>query len=450
MSPRHRKPFTSGILFCVGLCLLFILPQAIKVQLLPTRLRITPGQNLEISLQKPFSIYLEADRLEGIIGANGQDRLEKGESGSCSQVMVCPEREGTQTLEIRFLGIPIRRVNLLVEKMPEVIPGGHAIGVLVASEGVIISGHLPVRDDQGKEFYPAEEAGIKVGDLLIAINGQVIHRLNQVDPLIQLEAAKGGPLTLTLLRDGQTIQRKIQPVKRSNSQNGTDRYLLGLYVEDPAAGVGTLTYYNPQSKMYGALGHKIVGFSNREIPLTNGKLVAARITGINQGNRGEPGEKIGIFSGHTDIIGDITANTSIGIYGSLFNGITNQWYPRLISVATISEVRPGPAEILTVLTGNEICRFTIEIQKVYHQTSLRDKGMVIRVTDPELLSRTGGIIQGMSGSPIIQNGKLIGAITHVFVNDPTRGYGVFAEWMLQMEESLHQNRAAIENSDFAA
>ena len=320
MPPRYRKPLAIGFLIFFGICLLFILPQAIKIQLFPTNLRIVPGQNLELSLRKPFSIYLEADRLDGIIGTNGQDQLKKGKSGSCSQVMVRPEREGTGTLEIRFLGIPIRRVNLLVEKMPEVLPGGHAIGVLVAKEGVIISGHLPVRDDQGREFYPAEEAGVKVGDLLIAINGQVIHRLSQVDPLIQLEAAKGEPLTLTLLRDGQRIQRTIQPVKRINSQNGTDRYLLGLYVEDPAAGVGTLTYYNPKTKMYGALGHKIVGFSNQEIPMANGKIVAARITGINQGNRGEPGEKIGVFSGHSDIIGNITANTPIGIFGSLVNG----------------------------------------------------------------------------------------------------------------------------------
>ncbi|HEY8391930.1 MAG TPA: SpoIVB peptidase [Capillibacterium sp.] len=440
MPPRYRKPFATGFLFFFGICLLLILPQAIKVQHLPTYLRIVPGQNLELSLRKPFSIYLEANRLDGIIGANGKDRLEKGESGSCSQVMVRPEREGTGTLEIRFFGFPVRRINLLVEKMPEVIPGGHAIGVLVAEKGVIISGHLPVRDDQGKEFYPAEEAGIKAGDLLLAINGQVIQRLSQVDPLIQQEAAKGTPLTLTILRDGRRIEQQIRPVKRTNPDSGTDRYLLGLYVEDPAAGVGTLTYYNPKTKMYGALGHKIVGFSNREIPLASGKIVAARITGIHQGNRGEPGEKIGVFSGTADIIGDIAANTPIGIFGTLFNSITNQWYPQLIPVAAISEVRPGPAEILTVLTGNEICRFSIEIQKVYHQTSLRDKGMVIRITDPQLLSRTGGIIQGMSGSPIIQNGKLVGAITHVFVNDPTRGYGVFAEWMLQMEENLYQQR----------
>lgn len=445
MPPRLRRRFAIGLLTLFGICLLLILPQAIKVQLFPSKLRIVPGQDFQFSLKKPFSIYLEANRLDGITGANGRRILDRGQSGSCSQVMVRSEREGTGTLEIRFMGIPIRRVNLVVEKMPEVIPGGHAIGVLVAKEGVIITGHLPVRDDNGKEFYPAEEAGVKVGDLLVAINGKIVHRINEVDSLVQKEAAKGLPLKLTINRAGQTLQRSIQPVKRTNRQDGTTRYYLGLYVEDPAAGVGTLTYYNPQTNKYGALGHKIVGFSNREIPLAAGKIVSARITGINQGNRGEPGEKIGVFSGNSDIIGDIMANTPIGIFGSLRHGVTNPWYPRPVPVSTISQVKPGPAEILTVVTGNEIRRFTIEIQKVYYQTSLRDKGMVVKVTDPELLEQTGGIIQGMSGSPIIQNGKLVGAITHVFVNDPTRGYAVFAEWMLQMEESLAEKETLAPN-----
>ena len=170
--------------------------------------------------------------------------------------------------------------------------------------------------------------------------------------------------------------------------------------------------------------------------MVSGKIVSARITGINLSNRGEPGEKIGIFSGNTDIIGEITANTQLGIFGKLVTNITNPYYAEPISVATISEVIPGPAEIHTVISGNEIRRFSVEIQKVYYQTNLKDKGMVIKITDPELLLKTGGIVQGMSGSPIIQNGKLVGAITHVFVNDPTRGYGVFAEWMVQIGDTL--------------
>ena len=436
MPPRYTKSLSLILTIFLVLFLAVVLPQAIKIQLFPNSLRLVPGQNLRLSLKQPFSIYLTADRPDGINGLNGKKKIEKGQSGYCSEVMVCPEREGTGFLEIRFLGVPIRRVNLLVMKMPEIVPGGHAIGVLVAKEGVIISGHLPVRDDSGKEYYPAQEGGIKVGDLLIAINGQTIHRLSDVEALIQSESQKGFPLTLTIIREGKPLELKIIPVKKVNHDRGLVTYLLGLYIEDPAAGVGTLTYYNPKSGRYGALGHKIVGFGNREVQLANGRIVSARITGINHSNRGEPGEKIGVFSGNADIIGDISANTQIGIFGGLLNNLTNCWYPLPIPVSTISEVRPGPAEILTVLSGDEIGRFSIEIQKVYYQSNLRDKGMVIKVTDPELLLKTGGIIQGMSGSPIIQNGKLVGAITHVFVNDPTRGYGVFAEWMLQMEDNL--------------
>ncbi|NLW55406.1 MAG: SpoIVB peptidase [Firmicutes bacterium] len=438
MPPRYKKLFSWFLLLLLGLFMLFILPQMIKVQLYPTNLRLVPGQQLQFSLKKPFSIYLAADRPDGITGINGRTKIEKGQSGHCSEVMVTSEREGNGYIEIRFLGLPIRRVNFEIVKMPEIIPGGHAIGVLVAAKGVIVSGHLPVRDDQGREFYPAKEAGIKVGDLIIAINGQTIRRLSELDSLIKSEAEKSSTLMLRVVRGGKTLDLEITPVKKVDRERGIISYLLGLYVEDPAAGVGTLTYYNPQSRQYGALGHKILGFGHSEVSLVNGKIVAARITGITHGNRGEPGEKIGIFSGHSDIIGDIFANTEIGIFGTLYTDLNNLYYPQPIPVSTISEVKSGPAEILTVLSGDVIRRFSIEIQKVYHQSNLRDKGMVIKVTDPELLLKTGGIIQGMSGSPIIQNGKLVGAVTHVFVNDPTRGYGVFAEWMLQMEKNLQK------------
>ena len=432
--PRYKKPLWTLFTIFLVLFIIVIVPQAIQIKLIPDNLKLVPGQKINLSIKKPFSIFLTADRPDGIIGLNGTEKLKKGESGYCSLVTVNPEVEGRCLLEFRFLGVPIRRVNLLVMKMPEVIPGGHAIGVLLSQKGVVISGHLPVRDAQGKEYYPAQDAGIKVGDLLVAINDCTITHLGEVDNLIQ--SRKGLPLKLTIIRDEKLQELQISPIKRVNPDQRTVTYLLGLYIEDPAAGVGTLTYYDAKTGKYGALGHKIIGFGNREIPLVSGKIVSARITGINLSNRGEPGEKIGVFSGNTDIIGEITANTHLGIFGKLVTNIANPYYTKPISVATISEVTPGPAEIHTVISGDEIRRFSVEIQKVYYQTNLKDKGMVIKVTDPELLLKTGGIVQGMSGSPVIQNGKLVGAITHVFVNDPTRGYGVFAEWMLQISDNL--------------
>lgn len=445
--PRGKNKTINllSIFFCAFIIFLFI--QFLRIHSFPKDFRIVPGQELQFSLKKPFSLYLPAKRPQGIIGFNGTEKLPEGTGGYCTTVTLRPEQEGHSTLEIRFLGLTIRKVNLRVLNMPEVIPGGHAVGVLLADHGVLVVGHLPVKDEEGKEHYPARDAGIKVGDLLVAINGYPIARLEEVDGLIQSLCEDGKPLRLTLIRDGVKRQSLIYPVKRINDtpRGKVEVYLLGLYIEDPAAGVGTLTYFNPKTRRFGALGHRIVGFGNREIPLNKGKLVSARITGINLSNRGEPGEKIGVFTSNEDIIGEIEANTALGIFGTLKVELTNMHSPAAIPVAAVSEVTTGPAEIMTVISGDEIRRFTIEIQRVYQQNEVGDKGLVIKITDPLLLTETGGIIQGMSGSPIIQNGKLVGAVTHVFVNDPTRGYGVFAEWMLEMDKSLlnvHEKRAS--------
>lgn len=446
MPPRQLRKalfFLSCFLLLIGAG--YVVPQVLEISRFPADLRLAPGEELNLTLKQPFSFYLPAKRPDGVIGFNGTEILEKGSSGYCSAITVRPEKEGVSSLELRFLGITIRRVNLEFVEMPRVVPGGHAVGVLLAEKGVVVVGHFPVRGKDGREYYPAREAGVKVGDLIIAINDHPLRCLGDLDVLVQNLASGDKPLSLTLRRDG--IERKVPvyPVKREQAGREGEKplYLLGLYVEDPAAGVGTLTYFNPQTGRFGGLGHRVVGFSNQNIPLAEGKIVSARITGINHGNRGEPGEKIGIFSGREDIIGEIEANTDLGIFGILSVDLDNPYFPVPIQVATTLEVTAGPAEIMTVISGKEIRRFTIEIQRVYKQNTLRDKGMVIRVTDPVLLSETGGIVQGMSGSPIIQNGKIVGAVTHVFVNDPTRGYGVFAEWMLQMEGNVFNRKKKV-------
>src|SRR5690554_4573468 len=443
MPPRWKQkklrkviPFLCLLLLSGACC--YLLPQFLEVNRLPTDLRLAPGEEFHLALRQPFRFYLPAKRPDGIIGFNGAEVLEKGSSGYCSAVTVRAEKEGVSFLDLRFMGVTIRRVNLEFVRMPRVVPGGHAIGVLSAEEGVVVVGHFPVRDEEGRECWPAREAGIRIGDLIVAINDHPLRRIDEVDFLLQNLAAQGKPLTLTIIRGGARRKIPVSPVKRrqEGAEGEKPLYLLGLYVEDPAAGVGTLTYFRPETGRFGGLGHRVLGFGNRPLPLGQGKIVAARITGINQGNRGEPGEKIGIFSGREDVIGDIRANTELGIFGILKRELKNPYYPLAIPVATTFEVTTGPAEIMTVISGREIRRFTIEIQRVYRQKTLRDKGLVIRVTDPVLLAEAGGIVQGMSGSPIIQNGKMVGAVTHVFVNDPTRGYGVFAEWMLQMEETV--------------
>jgi stage IV sporulation protein B len=205
--------------------------------------------------------------------------------------------------------------------------------------------------------------------------------------------------------------------------------MLGIYIEDPAAGVGTLTCYNPISKRFAGLGHRIAEFAGKKgIPFEQGEIVLAKISGLRVGTPGQPGEKIGIFNSLVNPLGKIEKNSRFGIYGRLYGDVYSTELP--IPAAYGSQIKVGPAQIYTVIHGTKIEHFNVEITKVYHQDTPRDKGMVIKVIDPLLLKLTGGIIQGMSGSPIIQDGRFVGAVTHVLVNDPTKGYGVLAEWMI--------------------
>lgn len=410
---------------------LFIIGIVFGLQILriPTVLRLTPGQELKLSVGMPFRFYLPPASPRGFTGLDGKNTVTAETGGLCSTVFLKPIKKGIAEIELRFFGFPLRRLHVNVMHLPLVYVGGQAIGVLVAEEGVVVVGHTPLRDMEGREHYPAKEAGIRIGDLILAINGQPIHQIDQMEQIVQSQARNHQALKITIRRANKTFEVKLTPVLQIN-QNNQSAYRMGVYVEDPAAGVGTMTFYLP-NKGFGALGHRIVGFGQRQLSLHNGRIVQARITGIRPGAKGEPGEKIGIFASNDDIIGVIRNNTPFGIFGKLLMEPVSGRLTQPVQVALVNEVKPGAAEIYTVMSDEQVERFTVQIQKVFSQSHASDKGMVIKVTDPELLRRAGGIIQGMSGSPIIQNGKLVGAVTHVFVNDPTQGYGVFAEWMLE-------------------
>lgn len=202
--------------------------------------------------------------------------------------------------------------------------------------------------------------------------------------------------------------------------------MLGLYLKDPAAGVGTLTFWEPVRKVYGALGHMIAGDIGAVLE-SEGRIVPAHIHGIQPGERGRPGEKLGIFEAGP-ALGTIEKNTGFGIFGTLLRA-PGPSQP-LVPVALAHEVRQGDAQMLTVVEGGKVEAFDVRVVSVQRQAKPGGKGLVIEVTDPRLIERTNGIVQGMSGSPILQGGKLIGAVTHVFINNPLRGYGVLAEWMV--------------------
>lgn len=311
----------------------------------------------------------------------------------------------------------------------KVIPGGQSIGVQLHTLGVLVVGHHLVNGNEGA-LSPGEDAKIHVGDVILKINGDKIKGMEDVKPYVEKAGEHNKKLNVTIKRGKETIKTSLQPImdKKDN------QYKIGLYIRDSAAGIGTMTFYDPKSRKYGALGHVISDMDTKKpIAIDDGTIVRSSVTSIERGNNGSPGEKQAKFSIEENKIGSITKNSPFGIFGKLNDNhmLTNGQKDKALPIALSYEVKEGPAKILTVVDDEKVEEYDIEIVSSVPQKFPATKGMVIQITDPELLKKTGGIVQGMSGSPIIQDGKLIGAVTHVFVNDPTSGYGVHIEWMLQ-------------------
>lgn len=304
-------------------------------------------------------------------------------------------------------------------------PGGQPIGVELNTKGVLVIGLSDIEISENKSFCPAKQSDIKVGDSIIEIDKEKINNSEEV--LTKISTSEGKELNFTIERNGKKICKKIKPVKSID-----DKYKIGLWIRDSTTGIGTLTFYDPNSKKFGALGHAITDMDTGNIlNIKSGKLISSSIIGIKKGYRGKPGELKGIFLNNNEIIGNIKLNTSSGIFGKYSSMPTKSKYNDLLSVGYKNEVKLGKAKILTTISGQKPNLYDIEIIRVFPQTSPDSKSMMIKVTDKRLLSKTGGIIQGMSGSPIIQNNKIVGAVTHVLVNKPDIGYGIYIEWMLK-------------------
>ncbi|WP_332695902.1 SpoIVB peptidase [Halalkalibacter lacteus] len=338
------------------------------------------------------------------------------------------ESEQTENVSLEVAGFPVKSIDVNVLPKTEVIPGGQSIGVKLNTEGVLVVGHHLVESDDGNAS-PGEEAGIEVGDMITKIDDYEIQRMSQVGEYVQTAGEDGRSLKLEIKRDKQTIEKKLTPLKAK----GEHSYRMGLYIRDSAAGVGTLTFYDPISKKYGALGHVISDVDTQKpIVVHDGQIIRSSVTSIEKGSNGDPGEKLASLSTQRDVLGTIEKNSSFGIFGTLKEAnLKNKVYDKKMPISLSTHVKEGPAKILTVVEGEDVEEYDIEIVSSVPQKQPATKGMVIKVTDPKLLEATGGIVQGMSGSPIIQDGKLIGAVTHVFVNDPTSGYGCHISWMLE-------------------
>jgi len=338
-----------------------------------------------------------------------------------------PRRAGETHLALKWNNIPIKQMKVNVLPDLRVIPSGQSIGVKLQTAGVLVVGHHLV--DTGKDkFSPGERAGVHLGDTIIKMNDLFINDMNDVKKMVAEAGQKNEPIQLLVVRGKEKLNLTLLPAKDKKDQD----YRMGLYIRDSAAGVGTLTFYEPKSKAYGALGHVISDVdTGQAIVVGNGQIVQASVTSIEKGQSGNPGEKFARFYNEHKILGSITKNTPFGIFGKILEQPKASKFSKPLPVALAEQVKEGPAKILTVVDGQEVEEFDIEIVNVVKQHFPATKGMIIKITDKRLLEKTGGIVQGMSGSPIIQDGKLVGAVTHVFVNDPTSGYGCYIEWMLQ-------------------
>ncbi|MEC1614024.1 SpoIVB peptidase [Bacillus mojavensis] len=394
---------------------------------------------LSVGLCKPLKEYLliptqmrvfetQTQAIETSLSVNAQEKSSEAFTVEKDphEIKVTGKKSGQSELVYDLAGFPIKKTKVQVLPDLKVIPGGQSIGVKLHSVGVLVVGFHQINTSEGKKS-PGESAGITAGDIIIEMNGQKIEKMNDVAPFIQKAGKTGESLDLLIKRDKQKIKTKLIPQK----DEAEGKYRIGLYIRDSAAGIGTMTFYEPKTKKYGALGHVISDMDTKKpIVVEDGEIVKSTVTSIEKGTGGNPGEKLARFSSERKTIGDINRNSPFGIFGTLHQPIKNKISDKALPVAFSNEVKKGPAEILTVIDDDKVEKFDIEIVSTTPQKFPATKGMVLKITDPRLLKETGGIVQGMSGSPIIQNGKVVGAVTHVFVNDPTSGYGVHIEWML--------------------
>ena len=372
---------------------------------LPNRVYLEPGQALAL----PRFAYLEP------LGAHG------------SQKVASTRAVGSYQTTLSLGGwLPVKTIRTIVTEREQVTVCGTPFGVKMFSEGALIVGFSDVERADGGTSNPAKQAGLRLGDRVIRIGTTETEGNDAVKTA--LEAAQGDAVEVVYIRNGEQLCTTLTPALDETAQ----QWRAGMWVRDSSAGVGTLTFADEERGVFAGLGHPISDSDTGEsIALRTGEIVPCEITGCSKGTAGSPGELKGRFLS-SRAIGSIRINGENGVYGTT----RTQFMGQTMEVAFAQEVTTGSAEIWSTVSGEMPKAYQVQIERIRDADARRN--MVLRVTDPALLSQTGGIVQGMSGSPIVQNGRLVGAVTHVLVNDPTRGYGIFAQTMLEQAEMVAQ------------
>ena len=408
------KNFFKKMILLIFLLIIYV--YVLVIINIPDEITIFEGENLSLKTIFGIALHSEDEVLE-VSSNSGEKTINK---------------IGNETLSVSlFDKLFIKSVDVSVLPRTTVIPVGNIAGVKLYTNGVLVVGMSEIEGEDSKTYKPYENTGIEEGDTIVKINDNLI---SSTDDLIEkVNMSKGEKVEIEYIHDEETKECSITPVKTSEEE-----YKLGLWVRDSAAGVGTVTFYEPSTQSFGALGHGITDIDTGDLlNIASGEFVTAQVLNIKKGENGNPGKIQGTVE-EQETIGDITKNTEFGIYGKIQDlSSLNIDTSKEMEVAMREEIELGKATILCSLDNQTVKEYEIEITKIYRDNNYNNKSMEIKVTDDELIEKTGGIIQGMSGSPIIQNGKFVGAVTHVLVNSSTEGYAIFGDLMLKQSKEVN-------------
>lgn len=397
------------VLLAVDLCVAGYLIYLSWERAVPDRLFTFVGEEEQISLPS----YLKTEESKETLKV----------SGNPDGFSIVSDKTGSYRLPVRLFGIlPLKDVDVHVIRKMKVAPSGEPIGIYVATKGLLVLDTAEIEGKNGMTYSPGANL-LKSGDYILRWNGKSVATIQELNEQIQKTGKKKVPVLIN--RGGETIEVAIRPAAVGNRQ-----YKIGVWVREDTQGIGTLTYV-AEDGTFGTLGHGITDVDTGSLlSLKDGELYGTKILDIMKGTSGEPGELQGYINMvATNEIGSIEKNTYFGVFGKMKESEKGNYASEYLPVAMKQDIKKGKAWIYSNLDGTEPKKYEIEVQDI-DVNSKDNKSMVIKITDKNLLSLTGGIVQGMSGSPIIQNGKVIGAVTHVLVDDPTKGYGVFIENML--------------------
>lgn len=414
--------FWLSVIFTIGFTYYYM------QRVIPDQLNVVVDEEEYFSFPLPIQATILSESEEVVLGNGSNIPAEEIKIIHNQPFTVYGNKEGTYQIGLKLFGwLQLKDIQVDVVDARYIIPCGAPVGIYMESDGVMVIGTGEITNSQGMVVEPA--AGIlQSGDYIEAINGKALQDKEELVEAV--DKLNGEDAVLQVRRGGEQLELKVEPV---NAQEGG--YKLGVWVRSDTQGIGTMTYLDLNGN-FGALGH---GISDSDtgavVEIADGDLYETAILGIEKGTLGKPGVMSGvIYYGPSSGLGTISANTEEGIFGTVNEKFKKTVNSQPIEIGYRQDVQKGPAFIRSGVSG-EIRDYEIEIQKVDYSTSHKNKSLVIKVVDQELLNLTGGIVQGMSGSPIIQGGKLVGAVTHVFIQDSTKGYGIFIENMLEAQDN---------------